>query len=114
MEIETSDHKIWYEPATATLYFKGVMREAGIADYKPTEELLQQALADDPGTITMNIRKLEFLNSSGTSVLSRFIIGVRKKKTIELVVQGSKAIPWHEKIVRNWQRLMPALTQQWE
>ncbi|NEP57470.1 MAG: hypothetical protein F6K31_10665 [Symploca sp. SIO2G7] len=114
MEIETDDHKIWYEPATATLYFQGLLRETGIADYKPTEELLKQALADEPGTITMNIQELEFLNSSGMSVLSRFVIGVRKKKTIELVVQGSKAILWQEKIVGNWQKLMPALTPQWE
>jgi hypothetical protein len=48
------------------------------------------------------------------SVLSRFVIGVRKKNTIGLVVKGSKGIPWQEKILGNWQRLMPALTPQWE
>lgn len=114
MEIKTNDYKIWYENATATLYFQGLLRESGIADYKPIEQLLDEAIAHEPGTITMNIQELEFLNSSGTSVLSRFVIGVRKKNTIGLVVKGSKGIPWQEKILGNWQRLMPALTPQWE
>jgi hypothetical protein len=48
------------------------------------------------------------------SVLSRFVIGVRKKKTTQLVVKGSKGMPWQEKLLGNWQRLMPALTPEWE
>ena len=114
MEIKTDDHKIWYDPEAATLYFQGLLRETGVADYKPIEELLEQALADEPGTMTMNVQELTFLNSSGMSVLSRFVIGVRKKKTIQLVVKGSKEIPWQKKILGNWQRLMPALVLQWE
>lgn len=114
MEVKTDDYKIWYEPATATVYFQGLLRESGIAEYKPIEQLLEEAIANEPATITMNLQGLEFLNSSGLSVLSRFVIGVRKKKTIQLVVKGSKGIPWQEKILGNWQRLMPALTPQWE
>lgn len=114
MQIKTDDYKIWYEDATATLYFQGLLRESGIADYKPIEQLLEEVIAHEPVTITMNIQELEFLNSSGTSILSRFVIYVRKKNTIGLVVKGSKRIPWQENILRNWQRLMPALTPQWE
>lgn len=114
MEIKTDDYKIWYEPATKTVYFQGLLRESGIADYKPIEQLLEEAIANEPATITMNLQELEFLNSSGLSVLSRFVIGVRKKKTIQLVVKGSKGIPWQGKILGNWQRLMPTLTSEWE
>jgi len=114
MEVKTDDHKIWYEPTTATIYFQGLLRESGIADYKPIEQLLDKAIANEPKTITMNIQELAFLNSSGMSVLSRFVIAVRKKKNIQLVVQGSKEVPWQEKILGNWQRLMPALTLKWE
>ncbi len=114
MEIKTDDYRIWYEPATATVNFQGLLRESGIADYKPIEQLLEGAIAQEPLTITMNLQGLEFLNSSGISVLSRFVIGVRKKKTTQLVVKGSKGIPWQEKVLSNWQRLMPALTPQWD
>lgn len=114
MEIKTEDYRIWYEKATATLYFQGLLRESGIADYKLIEQLLEEAIAQEPPTITMNLKELEFLNSSGMSVLSRFVIGVRKKKTTQLVVTGSKQAPWQEKLLSNWQRLMPALTPQWD
>jgi len=114
MEIKTNDYRVSYDPATATVDFQGLLRESGIADYKSIEQLLDDAIAQEPPTVTMNLKHLEFLNSSGMSVLSRFVIGVRKKKTTQLVVKGSKGMPWQEKLLSNWQRLMPALTPEWE
>lgn len=114
MEVKTDDYKVWYEPKTTTVNFQGLLRESGIADYKPIEQLLDEAIALEPATITMNLQELEFLNSSGMSVLSRFVIGVRKKKTIQLLVKGSKEIRWQEKFLANWQRLMPAVTLEWQ
>ncbi|HBB34942.1 MAG TPA: hypothetical protein DDZ80_20130 [Cyanobacteria bacterium UBA8803] len=110
MEIQTDDYRVWYEPATATVYFKGLLRESVIADYKPIEQLLEQVMAQELPTITINIQPLEFLNSSGLSVLSRFVIGLRKQKTTQLIVKGSKIMVWQGKLLDNWQRLMPGLT----
>ena len=114
MEIKTDDYRVWYEPATATVNYQGLLRESGIADYKSIEQLLDEAIALAPPTMTMNLQELEFLNSSGMSILSRFVIGVRKKKTIQLVVKGAKGRPWQGKVLDNWQRLMPALTPEWQ
>lgn len=108
-EIKTDDYRVWYEPESVTVNFQGLLRENGIADYKPIEKLLNDAVAQEPEAITMNLRELEFLNSSGMSVLSRFVINMRKKKTIQLVVRGSATIPWQKKSLGNWQRLMPSL-----
>jgi hypothetical protein len=114
MELKTDDYRVWYESTTATVKFQGLLRESGIPDYKPLEQLLEEVLAQELPKITMNLQELQFLNSSGVSILSRFVIGVRKKKTIELVVKGAKGIPWQRKLLGNWQRLMPALTPEWE
>jgi hypothetical protein len=113
MEIATEDYQVWYEPQTATVNFQGLLRESGIADYKPIEELLEDAIAQQPSTITMNLQKLEFLNSSGMTILSRFVINMRKQK-IQLVVLGSNDIPWQKKSLGNWQRLMPNLKMEFE
>lgn len=110
MEIKTEDYSVWYETATTTVNFQGLLRLAGIPDYEPIIQLLNDVTEQEPQTITMNLRELKFLNSSGMSVLSRFVIGVRKKKTIHLVVKGSHDISWQEKSLNNWQRLMPTLT----
>lgn len=114
MDIKTDDYSVWYEPATATVNFQGLLRLAAIPDYEPIIELLNDITEQSPKTITMNLEKLKFLNSSGMSVLSRFVIGVRKKQTIQLVVKGSPSISWQQKSLNNWQRLMPSLTLEWE
>lgn len=113
MEIKTDDYSVWYETETATLNFQGLLRLAGIPDYEPIIQLLNDVTEQEPPTIIMNLQELTFLNSSGMSVLSRFVIGLRKKKTIQLVVKGSEGISWQEKSLNNWQRLMPALMLEW-
>jgi hypothetical protein len=114
MEIKTDDYRVWYNPETITVNFKGLLRESELADYKPLETLLDRVIEQELPTITMNFKELEFLNSSGMSVLSRFVIGVRKKKTTQLVVKGAKAVPWQGKSLENWQRLMPTLRLEWD
>ena len=114
MDIKTDDYSVRYEPTTATVNFQGLLRLAGIPDYEPIIQLLDDITQQEPATITMNLIELKFLNSSGMSVLSRFVIGVRKKKTTQLVVKGSQSISWQEKSLNNWQKLMPTLTLEWE
>jgi hypothetical protein len=114
MEIKTDDYSVFYEPTTATVNFQGLLRLPGIPEYEPIVQLLNDVTEQEPSTIIMNLQELKFLNSSGMSVLSRFVIGVRKKKTVQLVVKGSQGIPWQEKSLNNWQRLMPTLTLEWE
>lgn len=114
MDIKTDDYSVWYEPTTATVNFQGLLRLAGIPDYEPIIQLLDDVTQQEPATITMNLIELKFLNSSGMSVLSRFVIGVRKKKTTQLVVKGSQSISWQEKSLNNWQKLMPTLRLEWE
>lgn len=114
MNIQTEDYTVWYEPTTATVNFKGLLRESLINDYKPIEELLDQVMVQELPLITMNLQQLEFLNSSGMSVLSRFVIRVRKQKITQLTVKGSTQMPWQNKLLSNWQRLMPTLKVEWD
>ncbi len=65
-------------------------------------------------TLTINLKNLEFLNSSGISILSRFVIGIRKQKTTQLIAKGLKGVIWQEKLFSNWSRLMPNLKIEWE
>lgn len=77
-------------------------------------QLLDQLIDKQPQIITLDLRKLESLNSSGINILSRFVIKVRQQKTIQIVVQGSQAIPWQGRSLKNLQRLMPSLQLEWE
>ena len=71
-------------------------------------DLLLDALKRSP-SLNLNLRELEFLNSSGISMLSMFVVKVRSQGDVQLVLQGSNKILWQTKSLRNLQRLMPSL-----
>jgi anti-anti-sigma factor len=82
---------------------------SGIEEYAPIVKLLNDLADREPEKIILNLQKLEFLNSSGINVLSKYAIKVRQKGMIQMVVKGSKSIPWQAKSLKNLQRLMPSL-----
>jgi hypothetical protein len=109
MEIKAEDYTVSYDTATATVSCQGSLRLSGMEEYAPIVQLLNDVADLEPLTITLNLQKLEFLNSSGISMLSKFVLKVRQKKNIQMLVQGSKGIPWQGKSLKNLQRLMPSL-----
>ncbi len=113
-EIKGEDYSIQYDPESLTVCFQGELSLGGPTEYAPIAELLDEVANPEPPTITLNLKKLEFVNSSGISMLSKFVISVRKKKTIQLLVLGSNEIPWQQKSLRNLEKLLPTLKLQLE
>lgn len=87
----------------------GILRLDGMDAYQPIVDLLLAAVAV-ASPCTLNLRELEFLNSSGISMLSMFVVKVRQQGDRQLVLQGSDQILWQTKSLRNLQRLMPSIT----
>lgn len=114
MKINTEDYSIVYNEETKTVSCQGSLRLSGMDGYRPIVQLLSDIAEQQPSTITLNVRELEFLNSSGINVLSKFVIKVRQQKNIQMTVKGSKEIPWQGKSLKNLQRLMPSLNLEWE
>jgi hypothetical protein len=109
VEIKTDDYHIWHDPATATVFFSGVLRLAGMEEYRPVMDLLLSAV-ENTSNFTISTKELEFLNSSGISMLSIFVVKIRELGNVQLTLQGSDKVLWQTKSLRNLQRLMPALT----
>ena len=114
MEIKTEDYNIWYDAAAKAVICQGSLRLGGMEDYTPIEQLLEDVVAQQPQNLTLNLRGLKFLNSSGINVLSKFVIKARQQKNMQLVVRGSTNIPWQGKSLKNLQRLLPSLELEWE
>ncbi|MEB3309413.1 MAG: hypothetical protein VKJ02_04220 [Snowella sp.] len=108
MEIKTDDYQIWYDSASNTVFWKGILRLEGMKEYQPIMDLMLPII-DQASTLTLNLQSLEFLNSSGISMLSMIVLKIREKGNIQLTLQGSSAILWQTKSLRNLQRLMPSL-----
>jgi hypothetical protein len=98
------------EEKTATVLFKGAIRLCGTEDYAPILDMLQETLINPTTPIVLDLRELEFLNSSGITMLSRFVIQARDRTGIDLQVLASEAVPWHARSLKNLQRLMPSLS----
>jgi hypothetical protein len=114
MEIKTEDYNIWYDAAAKAVICQGSLRLGGMEDYTPIEQLLEDVVAQQPQNLTLNLKGLKFLNSSGINLLSKFVIKARQRKNMQLVVRGSTNIPWQGKSLKNLQRLLPSLELEWE
>jgi len=95
---------------TSSVHFKGSLRLSGTEDYAPILEMLKETLVNPAGPIVLDLKELDFLNSSGITMFSRFVIEVRDRAGIDLHVHASEAVSWHGRSLKNLQRLMPSLT----
>jgi hypothetical protein len=109
MKIATEDYSVDYDPEAQKIVYWGTLRLASTEDYAPIAALLDQAVTAKPPALTLDLRELKFLNTSGINVLSKFVIKVRQQETIQLNIQGSLTIPWQGRSLKNLQRLMPSL-----
>lgn len=109
MELKTDDYHVWYDELAQTLTFEGALRLADLGEYTPMWQLLNDIVDQKQPRLTVDLRRLKYLNSSGFNVLSRFVLKVRQDAVTQLLVRASKQIAWQEKSLKNLQRLMPNL-----
>jgi len=109
MDIKTDDYQVAYNPETSLVICKGSFLLSGTEEYAPILDLLNSAAEQQKEKLILDLRELEFLNSSGINTLTKFVINVRNKETLNLVVEGHEHIPWQVRLLKNLQRLMPAL-----
>lgn len=123
MEIKTDTYTVRYDEENNVILCEGTLRLSGMEEYSPVVEMLNAVVERSPPLITLDLQKLEFLNSSGINVLSKFIIKVRQHRERQakenqpetnMVVYGSQTIPWQSKSIKNLQRLMPSLELKWD
>jgi hypothetical protein len=108
-EIKGEDYVVHYNADAVTVRFQGELALRSPQEYAPIKDLLYDVASDSPAVITIDLRQLAFLNSSGISMLSKFVLGLRKNKDIQLAILGSHDVPWQGKSLRNLQKFLPSL-----
>ncbi len=104
MTIQTDSYTITADKDEGIVTLEGTLRLQGREQYKPIFDLLMESASWREGKLTIDMRGLIFLNSSGISAISLFIIEMRKiAKPIEIL--GSNSITWQSKSLKNFQRL---------
>lgn len=140
IKITGKHYSILYDPITTTVTCEGSLRLYGAdgflslaafeknrmgdkkaqkggdtpqEEYSSIREFLFEIADRKPATITLNLRKLEALNSSGVNVFSKFVLRVRNNQKSQLLIQGEKHYIWQSKILKNFQKLLPQLQIEW-
>ena len=71
-------------------------------EYAPIAQLLENGM--EAGPLVVDLRGLQFLNSSGISMLMRLAIRARDSRG-SLLLRGSKKVPWQSKSMPNLRRI---------
>ncbi len=108
MTLETPDYRVTFVPETVTIVLSGFLRLNGVSEYQPIMDYIITAL-ESLDHCTLDLRELEFLNSSGISMLSILVVKVRESKSIKLTFLGTSAVLWQTRSLKNLKRLLPTL-----
>ena len=101
MEIVAGDSKLRFDEAKSILVIEGSMRLANLSEYEPVKAFIVQSSEKCTGLLTIDMQKLEFLNSSGITTISTFVLGCKKHQKPRLKIIGSNLISWQEKSLSN-------------
>lgn len=113
MKVGDTKYSITYNPETATITCEGSLRLYGGTEYTSIIKLLDTAADQKPDKIVLDIRRLQFLNSSGINIFYKFILRIRDHQATDIVVLGSEHIFWQPKLLLNFQRLLPEVQVEW-
>lgn len=113
MTIQAGDATLIYDNDDKTLKLKGSMRLANMQEYDQITVFLKEIASTNPGHFTLDFSELQFLNSSGITTISLFILACRKNNDPTLTVLGSKEISWQQKSLSNFKKLWNNVSLQW-
>jgi hypothetical protein len=113
MEITNKDYSVIYDAEMAIIHWQGIMR-LDSDEAKSIAQFLDKIVALEPPQITLDLRKLKALNSSGISTLGRFLFNAGRKKATQLLIQSTQNVAWQKNSVKHFQKLVPKLQFEWE
>lgn len=105
MELKGGAYSISFDEQNAVIVFKGVSQFPNLSEYEVIKNFLFDAAKKVMNILVLDISELRFLNSSGVTILSMFIIHLRKEQRIKLLIRGSRNISWQERSLNNLKKL---------
>jgi hypothetical protein len=110
MEVVGRKYSVRFDAQTATISCIGIFDLRGKEEYQPIVDLFDAVVDLQPERITLDVRQLEFLNSSGiTAIGSGLVIKVRNKGCSRLTICCSDQHPWQKRSMKGISKLMPEI-----
>ncbi len=105
MKLQDDNFLIRFDPEKNRVFFEGVLRLSGPAEYNRIEQFLLDVLELDLSRLELDFTELEFLNSAGISMLCHFIFQAKDRDKMPLRILGNKEVLWQKKSFANLQQL---------
>lgn len=106
MNIQTESYSVTQN--TDSVIIQGALRLDSMEEYQTIQDLLIEFATQHNNQICVDVSNLQLLNSSGITMLSKFVIHCRKN-AIQVKMQWNSHIAWQGKSLKNLQRLLPSL-----
>lgn len=90
-----------------TVIFEGILALENTKAYQPINDLMESTADPEHKTLTLDLRRLESLNSSGINSLCQFLMKAVRRDGIQVLVQASSTFPWQERMLKNIRRVVP-------
>jgi hypothetical protein len=113
MKIGGKTYTITYDESTTTVTFQGVLRLHSVAEGRSITDLLNQVADSAPETIQLDFEQLQLMNSTGLSILSKFMLKMREQNTSKVILRASEKYFWQKDLIRGLQRFMPGSELRW-
>ena len=116
MAIQTKgdDYLVSYEQELATVLCTGLLDLRGKEGYADLSLLLDEVVKANHSLTTLDLRKLEFLNSSGITTIGGFLIKMRDGGNKALRVLCSDRFTWQSRSMQGLKRLLPEMSIEFE
>jgi len=105
MKITAGDSTLTFNENDYTAVIEGSLRLANLLEYDVVLDFLNKVSEKTQNSLILDLRELRFLNSSGITTLSMFILDKKKLSKPKITVLGSNLIPWQEKSLKNFNKL---------
>jgi hypothetical protein len=105
MILKAGDATLQFDSSTNTMTFSGSMRLANMKEYDQISHFLKEHIHASTQHATLDLKELQFLNSSGITTLSLFILNCKKASGPGLKVLGNNEISWQQKSLINFKKL---------
>ena len=106
-ELSGEDYSIAYDADMVTVKFSGQLILRGYENYASILALLMEIAASRPAEMTLDLREVIFLNSSGITMFAKFLLSLRQQTETQLVVLVSRTVPWQSESFGNMPKLLP-------
>jgi hypothetical protein len=106
MEIKDTEYSIQFDSSNNVLSMRGKLRLQSLRGYDSIRKLFYEAAEKvRKGSLILDLTNLESLNSSGVTVLSTFVISLRKANQLGLKIIYNPRHSWQKYSVPNLKKL---------